>query len=376
MYNFEDIRSYNDAEVNQVLNKLIKEPAFIKVVKHIYPEWSEEKTKAAFSNINSIHEFQDRIIYNTVKKIINTTTCGLYSDGLNSLSKENSYLFITNHRDIILDSAFLNFLLFDNGFNTSQIAIGDNLLIYPWITDIVRLNRSFIVKRNLSRNDFFTESKKLSAYIRQSITRQNVSVWIAQREGRTKNGNDETNPALLKMLDMSGQNDFLVNFSDLNIVPVSISYEYEPCDEFKVRELVNPDYKKSIEDDLQSMYSGIFNNKGNVHYHFSSVLHDELQEVKEIKNKNDQLKLIANQIDDQIYQGYKLWPNNYIAYDLLNNTRKYQDEYNEDEKQAFNNYRDNLLKVVPGDPEVKAKVFLDIYANPVRNKEEVLNDIS
>ncbi|MFW5760193.1 MAG: 1-acyl-sn-glycerol-3-phosphate acyltransferase [Cyclobacteriaceae bacterium] len=371
--NFDDIRSYNDHEVAPVIKKLIQEAEFIKAVKHVFPELNQQQIAEIFSGINSIKEFQAKVIHSTLQRIIKQTTNGLEDEGVANLDKSKSYLFITNHRDIVLDSALLNFILFNHGHNTTEIAIGDNLLIFPWITDVVKLNKSFAVKRSVPKDKIVEESIRLSTYIRKRIVEKNTSVWIAQREGRTKNGDDRTNPALLKMMNLSGQNGLIENFSELRIVPVSISYEYEPCDGYKVKEILTPDYKKTIKDDLESMFTGIFRPKGRVKYSFSQPLSYELEALNQAKKPNEQLKILAQLIDKNIHQQFQLWPTNYLAYDLLHDTSKFSEHYNNQEKEQFieyMNYKFNLL-AIKGDKEKKENAFLEIYANPVKNKYDL-----
>lgn len=368
--NFEDIRSYRDHEVAPTLKKLSKEPQFIKAVQYVFPELDDQAVAGMFTDINSIIEFQAKVIRSTVQRIVDQTSKGVEAEGVENLDPAQSYLFITNHRDIVLDSALLNYILFNNGHNTTEIAIGDNLLIFPWITDLVKLNRSFEVKRNVPKEKIVEESTRLSSYIRNRIEEDKISVWIAQREGRTKNGDDRTNPALLKMINMSGSNDLISNFKNLRIVPVAISYEYEPCDGFKVKETLTPNYKKTRQDDLESMFIGIFRPKGRIKYSFGKPLLNDLESLISARRPNEQLKILANIIDDQIHQQFHLWPTNYIAYDVLHNTDRFADHYNNQEKEQFieyMKYKFDLLSI-GGEQEEKEKTFFNIYANPVKNK--------
>lgn len=368
--NYDDIRSYQDHEVAGVLQKLKGEAEFIKAVKYVFPEKDERAINDMLSGINSIKEFQAKVIHSTLQRIIKQTTNGLEAEGVDNLDVQKSYLFVTNHRDIVLDSAFLNFILFNNNHNTTEIAIGDNLLIFDWITDVVKLNKSFVVKRSVAKEKIVEESLRLSRYIRESIIQRNTSVWIAQREGRTKNGDDRTNPALLKMINLSGAQDIINNFKELQVVPVAISYEYEPCDGFKVKETLTPDYKKTRQDDLESMFAGIFRPKGKVKFSFGKPLDHELAQLTAAGRPNEQLKLMAGLIDRKIHQQFHLWPTNFIAYDILNNSSRFEKHYNNQEKEQFieyMNYKFDLLSVT-GNQTDKEITFLNIYANPVRNK--------
>ncbi|MCD6112789.1 MAG: 1-acyl-sn-glycerol-3-phosphate acyltransferase [Bacteroidales bacterium] len=369
---FDDIRPYNDNEIKDVLKRLVEEPGFIKFVHYLNPDCDKNTIKKSFSTINSIKEFQHILIFSFVKSIIAKTTKGLTFSGLEKLSPEKNYLFISNHRDIILDSSFLNVILYENKFDTTEIAIGDNLLAFNWINDLVRINKSFIVHRNLSPRLTYEYSKHLSEYIRYSLTQKHNSIWLAQREGRTKNGDDKTQLSLLKMLNISSDKDIIDSYYDLNIVPLSISYEYDSCDNLKVAELyarsLNPDFKKNKNDDLISMGIGMTTQKGRVNFAIGNPINENLAALSDIKNKNELLKHISILIDKEIYKNYMLYTTNYIAYDISNNSNKFADRYSINEKNEFNVYVNNSLKKISGDKAKLKKMFIDIYANPVINK--------
>ena len=250
---FDDIRSYEDEEVNQVFQYLTQEPSFLRLIRFLYPDTDPASFIKKLLSLDSISAFQTEIIRPYIKERIIDTTCSQVSiTGLKKLGRDKAYLFVSNHRDIILDSAFLNTLLSFQQFECTEIAIGDNLLIHPWITALVKLNRSFIVKRNAPIRQMFEHSRTLSNYIRHKITQKNRSVWIAQRQGRAKDGDDRTQEALIKMFQLSHPSSALFeSLKDLSIVPLSISYEYDPCDHLKAREFLlkklNPDFKKSKE---------------------------------------------------------------------------------------------------------------------------------
>lgn len=369
--NFDDIRAFEDRDVKAALGRLLDEPAFLKAVQFIFPQWTKPVLEEVFSKIESIRDFQSSVIYSVVQQILQRSVTELSFSGLENLRRDSAYLFISNHRDIILDSAFLNNLMYENQFDTTRIAIGNNLLIYPWITDVVRLNRSFVVKRDLPRNEMVEASRKLSAYIRYSIAEQGVSVWIAQREGRAKDGNDRTHPGLIKMLGISGDGSFYDNYKAINLAPLSISYEFDPCDGLKTAELIgkaNLVFKKSEKDDLISMYTGLVGKKGRVHYAFNILPEQEIQRVAEIQNKNDQMKSMAELIDGVIIGNYRLWPTNFIAFDLLQGENKFENEYTRQERDFFVEYMNEKLKIIPEYGEQARTVFLEMYANPVKNK--------
>ncbi|MCG8579796.1 MAG: 1-acyl-sn-glycerol-3-phosphate acyltransferase [Bacteroidales bacterium] len=368
--NFDSIRPYNDEEIHEVFERLINEVNFLELIKFLYPNFSTEQFLNKLLSIQSIREFQTEVIYPYVKEVLRTTTKGITHSGMDKLDPNGHYLFISNHRDIVLDSAILNILRVENGFNTTEIAIGDNLLIYPWITDLVKLNRSFIVQRNLPVRQMMESTKRLSTYIRQTLTERNQSIWIAQREGRSKDGDDRTQVSLLKMLNMSGNGDFIKNFEEINIVPLSISYEYDPCDYLKALEFQmkrdNPDYKKSQADDLKHMGAGLRGRKGRVHFGFGTPIKTELNELKSLA-KNDQLQGLAEIIDNQIHNNYKFFPGNFIADDLFTNHTRHINKYTDEDKSTFLAYLDEHISRIEGDKEFLHSCLLEMYANPVKN---------
>jgi 1-acyl-sn-glycerol-3-phosphate acyltransferase len=309
-------------------------------------------------------EFINRIIQRSVNKFS--------YDGVLDLKKEESYLLLSNHRDIVLDSALINYCLNDRDYNTSEIAIGDNLLSKEWIKKLVKVNKSFIVKRNLPKEEMLPSSQNLSAYIAHTLKEKKQSVWVAQREGRAKDGFDKTNPGLLKMFGMAAKENLLDHLISLNITPVSLAYELDPCDVFKVPELlkkaVGETYVKAKGEDEKNMLFGIQGNKGNVHIQFGTPINEKIKGLANIKNRNQLLKKVAEIIDCQIYKNYKLWNSNYVAYDLLNSSSKYQAKYDENGKEKFQDYMSEQLIDLPGDKDAE-NIFLNMYANPTINAE-------
>ncbi|MCK6648240.1 MAG: 1-acyl-sn-glycerol-3-phosphate acyltransferase, partial [Bacteroidia bacterium] len=285
------------------------------------------------------------------------------------------YLFIANHRDILLDSAILQILLFEHGHDTSEITFGDNLMEQGFITDFGRLNRMFTVKREGTARELYDISKKLSAYIRHTILEKKVSVWIAQRNGRTKDGFDQTQTGLLKMINISGNGNFVESFKEVKIVPLTISYEYEPCDALKVQELylssLHTKYVKAPGEDLNSIITGIVQPKGRIHMTVGKPIIEELEEINKSENENDKIKQLANLIDKQIYSDFKLWPVNYIAYDLLANGNKYEKQYSPVEKENFIQYIEKNIEKLKGEKEALYNLFIKMYAAPVLNKESI-----
>lgn len=376
---FDDIRPFYDHEVNSITKQLCDEREFLKIVGYFFPKYPIESIKAKLQRVFSIDEFQSKVISPIVDAIIKSSTDGITCSGIDNLSKDGNYLFISNHRDIVLDSAFLNILFFKNGFRTTEIAIGSNLLIYPWITKLVKLNKSFIVNRNVPIRQIYEYSSKLSKYIRYSLTDKKNSIWIAQREGRTKNGDDRTQVSLLKMFDISGEGKIGDNYKALNIVPVAISYERESCATFKVKEIYarskNPNYKKSIRDDLVSMTKGMQSPKGRVHFSFGTPLNEVIDFDNIETNKNNFIKFLASKIDEQIHTEFKLWPSNYIAKDMLDNEQLFAEYYTKEDFDEFSAYLNKQLSNLRGEPEVLKRLYLEIYANPLINKYQHINII-
>jgi len=371
--NFDDIRPFNDSEVDKYIQLLLQDPYFMHILEFIFkvPE-KIDQAKSQLLQIHTVKDLQYKFVYHLIENLIlKPSTDGLTSSGLENLDNTKSYLFISNHRDIILDSALLNYLIVLKGMNTTEVAIGNNLLIESWIEYAVKLNRAFVVRRNLPVRELLLASKKLSEYIRRDITRKNTSVWIAQREGRTKDGNDKTQTSLLKMLNLSNINEFNEGFKELCIVPLSISYEIEPCGTSKVDELYKrktEGFEKTQKDDLRSMGHGLVNPKGRVHFAFGEPLNGQLDELAKEATIGEQIEKLGDYIDKQIYLNFKLWPNNYIADDLLNNSTTHSDNYTEIEYKNFLNLLENALKEIPGDQEVIRSMYLQMYANPLINK--------
>jgi 1-acyl-sn-glycerol-3-phosphate acyltransferase len=302
----------------------------------------------------------------------------LTTSGFEKLEKNTSYLFISNHRDIILDTSLLNAALFDHGLVMTASAIGDNLVKKSFLLTLSKLNRNFLVQRGLPPRELLQSSKLLSEYIQQLLLRENRSVWIAQREGRTKDGNDATHPGVLKMLAMASENEDLMSyFKNLKIVPVSISYEYDPTDALKMPQLMaeanNEIYIKEKNEDFMTLLSGIIGQKKRIHIHIGDVLKTELDSISaEYDNSNKQIQALAQVIDDSILKNYKLWPTNYIAYDILNRTDEYRSFYTDNEKLLFE--RRLEIRIDQNNP-VALEGFLNMYANPVVNKMKYQNAI-
>ena len=373
-YNFDDIRPYNNNEVSAAIEGLIQNEDFPEALRYIMPDLDWESFSESMRRCKTKDEFKSILGYNTVKMVAGKTTFSLTISGRSRLTQGTPYTFISNHRDIVLDAAFLNAMLYEIGFGLTQVAIGDNLLIKSWIKDVVRLNNAFIVKRNLPARQMMEASKVLSAYIRHTITETKESIWIAQREGRAKDSNDRTQTGILKMFNMSGKADPLTNLIELNIAPVAISYEYDPCDFLKAQEFQqkrdDPEFVKSKRDDLLAMETGILNNKGRVHITIGDPINPILQTIDKSTERNEAFAKIAATIDREIYKHYRFYPGNYVAYDLLNQTRRFAAHYSLDEKKQFEAYLNGQLEkiVLPNkDGAFLRKKLLEMYSNPLKN---------
>ncbi|WDO14062.1 1-acyl-sn-glycerol-3-phosphate acyltransferase [Flavobacterium sp. WW92] len=378
MSKFDKIRPFYDSEVNEALCKVADHPMMKAMMSFTFPDADEKDWIEQLKRTHSIRDFQCNFIYHAVMKVVEKSSDGLTTSGFEKLEKHTPYLFISNHRDIILDTSLLNTCLFDHGLVMTASAIGDNLVKKSFLHTLSKLNRNFLVQRGLAPRELLQSSKLMSEYICQLILRENRSVWIAQREGRTKDGNDATHPGVLKMLSMGSEEENLMDyFKKLKIVPVSISYEYDPTDALKMPQLMaeanDEVYIKEKNEDFMTLLSGIMGQKKRIHIHVGNVLEEELDEIaSKFDNSNKQIQALAQVIDDSILASYKLWPTNYIAYDLINNTNKYSHLYTEKEKSLFE--RRLEIRIDENNP-VELQGFLAMYANPVVNKSKYENAV-
>lgn len=378
MSKFDKIRPYYDAEVNEAILSALNHPMMKALMNFAYPNVEDEVWKEQLKRTHSIRDFQINFAYKAVKKVLERSSEGLTTSGFERLEPNTSYLFISNHRDIILDTSLLNVCLHDHRLVMTASAIGDNLVKKDFLKTLSKLNRNFVVQRGLPPRELLESSKLMSEYIAQLLLRENRSVWIAQREGRTKDGNDATHSGVLKMLGMgSDEKNVMDYFKKIKIVPVSISYEYDPTDALKMPQLMaeanDEIYKKEKNEDFITLLSGIIGQKKHIHIHVGKVLDEEIDAiVTENDNSNKQIQALAQVIDDSILQSYKLWPTNYIAYDLLYKTDKYKNHYTEDEKSLFE--RRYELKIDTTNEQM-VESFLAMYANPVVNKSKYENAI-
>jgi hypothetical protein len=372
---FEDIRPYNDNEINQALRRIISDPSFDAILEFFFPDEDKNKIRESLAGTFTAHDFQLNFMYPLVYSIVRKTSKGLTSDGFEQLTPGTPYLFVANHRDIVLDSAILQVLLLDNNHNTSEITFGSNLMINQFVIDLGKVNRMFKVVRGYNKAELIRNSQILSAYIRHTITVKENLVWIAQRPGRTKDGNDKTEAGLLKMLNMSSQRDFKESFRELNIVPLVISYEYEPCCSFKVKELLETSlhgtYQKKPGEDLKSIVTGLTQPKGKIHLSVGKPVNNFAEMPDEKDTLNNKINRLAGMIDEEVYSHYKLWPNNYIACDLLNKNEKYRSVYSSAEKQEFLKYMEDETGMIEGDKKTIEELFLRIYANPLLNADRL-----
>lgn len=373
--NFEDIRPLNQDEVQAAIEELLASEEFRHALRYVKPDLDWDQLSAAMRACKTKEQFKSTLAYDAVMTVAKKTTFSLTISGRSRLPEgKPACTFISNHRDIVLDASFLNVMLYDVGYGMTQVAIGDNLLIRPWIKTFVRLNNSFIVKRGVSVRQMLEVSGTLSAYINHTIKDTKESIWIAQREGRAKDSNDRTQPSVLKMLCMAGGKDIIGNLKSLNIVPVAISYEFDPCDYLKAQEFQlkrdNPEYHKTQRDDLLNMETGILNNKGRVHFTISQLINDQLDQLDLNMDRNELFVAVASIIDKEIYRHYRFYPNNYVAYDLLSGTRRFSDHYGLKDKKAFEEYLQKQLDkiVIPNkDENFLRKKILEMYANPLKN---------
>lgn len=396
-HKFDEIRPYDDSELKEAIRSLLKDEELRRIIKGYVPFLPVSITTGVLRlltlGIKSSTHFQRRLMLPLVKYVARKTSRGTALQGSPLPATDGNYLFLSNHRDIVLDSAFLDVLLLDNGHHTTcEIAIGDNLLIHPWIRTFVRINKAFIVRRSLAPREMFKSSQLMSEYIHYAISQKHENVWIAQREGRAKDSDDRTQEAVLKMLSLGAAEKMAATqtaapdgqaaakpslpalLKPLNIVPLTISYEYDPCDYLKAAEFQlkrdNPAWRKSTKDDLTSMGTGIKGEKGRVAYHTSPCINTWLDEYADLSPAQF-YEAVAKRIDRNIHQHYTLFPGNYVALDLLEGTRANADHYTPADEERFNAYlAGQLAKIdIPDkdEPFLRERI-LTMYANPVRNQ--------
>jgi hypothetical protein len=378
MSKFDAIRPFYDTEVNDAILKVVDHPMMKALMNFTFPDVEDEVWKNQLRRTHSTRDFQCNFIYHSLQKILEKTSDGLTTSGFEKLQLNTSYMFISNHRDILLDTSLLNACLYEHKLVMTASAIGDNLVKKSFLKVLARLNRNFLVLRGLSPREMLHSSKLLSEYISKLLLHENRSVWIAQREGRTKDGNDATNPGVLKMLAMASDEENLMDyFKKIQIVPVSISYEYDPTDALKMPQLLaearQEIYIKEKNEDFINLMGGVMGQKRRIHIHVGDILDQKLDVIKsQLDNSNKQIQALAEVLDESILSGYKLWPTNYIAYDIVNQTSSYSHLYTENEKSLFE--RRLEMRIDHNNP-LALQSFLAMYANPVANKLKYENAV-
>ena len=370
---YDEIRPYTPEELPQIFEELIADPEFKAVMEQAFKdipfEYIAGQMRASKDNV----EFQKALVYPFIKGVIQKLSTGLTVSCENKENMAKS-LCISNHRDIIMDSAFLCIAFIETVGNTVEIAIGDNLLIRPWIKKLVRVNRSFIVKRSPGIREMLAASKTLSSYMHYTITERQQPIWLAQREGRAKDSNDRTQEGLIKMLSMYSREDIIDSLKVLNIAPTTISYEFDPCDYLKAKEFQqkrdNPEHKKSPADDLENMKVGMFGYKGGIHYHIADCINDEIDAIDRTLGKNEKTAAVARIIDKHIHSNYKFWPINYYFYEQLTGDARFADKYTAEDKAKLDGYMQgqiNKIDLPNRDDDFCRTKILEMYANPVIN---------
>jgi hypothetical protein len=375
---FDDIRPYYESEISTAMQRIADDHLFPMLSSYVYPQRPVDEVRNELRHVSTVEEFQTKMMKSFNEQVIERSISDYSYDGLQFIDKNKSYLYVSNHRDIVLDSCLLQYALFTNGHATTEITFGANLMCTPLIIDIGKSNKMFRVERGGNMREFYRSSLHLSEYIRHTLTEKHESIWIAQRNGRTKDGNDATDQGIIKMFSMSRTDNRIASISELNIVPVSISYEWEPCDVLKALELYRSrdgKYVKSQGEDLNSILTGIFQDKGRVHISICQpITEDDLVGFANLP-ENEYHKKIATLIDDRIMSHYQLMENNYIAHDMLYGDNRFVDKYDEEQKGAFLHNMKYLEEYEIKEMNVLKQIFLGIYANPIENISEKVNEV-
>lgn len=374
MENFDDIRPYNNEEAVAAIKRLAANEYFPIVIKTIFPEVDVESYRNEFLNYKSIEDFQYGFMSKAVGSIIKKTSTGLTYNGIGNINKNTNYMLVSNHRDIALDATLLGYIFHSNDIDSFEITFGSNLMQGDFVIDFGKINKMFKISRGGNARDFYKESLHVSKYMRHVITEKRQSVWIAQRNGRTKDGYDQTELGVLKMFSLSSDKEFTENLKEINILPISISYEYEPCDFLKTMEIYISSYQKYVKEpgeDLRSIITGIMQPKGQIHISITKPITEEELKYCDSFDKNNKFVHLGKIIDYRILSNYKLYKTNYIAHDILNQSYKYEDLYSKDDKKYFIDYMRTGLSKLPcketGEIDELEKIFLTIYANPIDN---------
>ena len=380
IHQFDAIRPFEPSELPEVFDRLLQNEQFLQVLAYLYPGVPKEAIGMKMHQCRTNLDFQKAFCYDFLKNLLAKASLGITAD-FHNIDIKKRHTFVSNHRDIVLDSALLHVELIDAGSDTTtEIAIGDNLLKLPWVKDIVRLNKSFIVERSLPMRQMLMASKRLSEYMHFVIAEKNDNVWIAQREGRAKNSDDRTQEAILKMMTMGGEGTIAERLKALHIVPLAISYEFDPCDWLKAREMQLrrdvADWKKGPMDDVISMQTGIMGYKGHIHYHCAPCIDQWIDSLPADMSKTDFYAAVAQHIDHEIWRGYRLYPSNYVALDLLRGNNDMASHYTEADRTAFEKYLEGQLAKINDLPNADTAFLrermLEMYANPAINQLSVV----
>lgn len=371
---FDEIRPFEPDELPEVFDRLIADAQFRAVLGYLYPGVPVDAIAAKMRQCRTNLDFQKAFCYGFLKDLLKKASTGCDMNAA-AIDTAGHYTFVSNHRDIVLDSALLDMLLIDSGFNTTcEIAIGDNLLAAPWIKDLVRVNKSFIVLRSAGIREMLANSKRMSEYMHVVIGEKHDNVWIAQREGRAKDSDDRTQSSILKMMAMGGEGTPVERLRQLHIVPLAISYEYDPCDwlkaqEFQLRRDIGG-WTKSKADDVMSMQTGIMGYKGRIHYHCAPCIDSWLDSIADTP-KGELFEVVAQHIDREIHSNYSLYANNYIALDMLNDNAGNAGKYTAEDKARFEKYLEGQLakiKIDNKDEDFLRNKMILMYANPAKNQ--------
>jgi hypothetical protein len=375
MENFDDIRPYNDSEVPAAMRRITESDAFPLLASWVYPDKSLEWVRQLMLGFTTVHDFQFEVMKQVDQQVIDRTISKFTFSGFEQVKPDGAYLFVSNHRDIMLDAALLQYILVNHGCETTEITFGANLMSPGLVTDIGKSNKMFRVERGGRMRDFYQSSVHLSNYIRRAIVDKRHSVWIAQRNGRTKNGNDRNDQGIIKMFCLSDPDDKIRALSELHIIPMSVSYEYESCDVLKAVELYESRFQKYIKhpgEDLNSILTGVLQNKGRVNISLCpEITEQDLRKFDDCPN-NEYHKRVAELIDRRIIAAYMLTPYNFVAHDMRYSQQAYRQYYTEEQKAAFLKRMARLDAYDVDDPDVLKDIFLGIYANPLQNKKELL----
>lgn len=370
---FDDIRPYYEEEIPAAMQRIAASEFFPLLADFVFPHQSVESVREMVAGLKTTDDFQRRVMYPANEQILKRTTDSFTVTGFDRITPAQPYLFVSNHRDIMLDASLLQYALVGRGHATAQITFGANLMRGQTVIDIGRANKMFRVERGGNMKDFYRSSLHLSHYIRYVLTECGESVWIAQRNGRTKNGIDRTDQGIVKMFCLSRRDDKIAALADLHIVPVAVSYEWESCDVLKALELYESQfakYTKKPGEDLNSILTGITQRKGRVCFEICEPITEADLAPFVPLTENEYHKAVAELIDRRILAAYHLFPNNYIAYDLRYGTSRYADHYTTEERTAFEQRLHGLLDYDTCDLDNLTDIFLGIYANPVRMKNE------